>query len=108
MHLSTSRIDEFINRQDIVPARLEPFGTATHDFATPCLQSGLDSLFKSAALVCPDLDKKNRLIRRTGIYLLRNPIHAIQVGGSNLYPILTTAIPLGINDAGSVTPFFNI
>ena len=108
MHLSTSLVDEFINRQDIVPARLEPFGPATRDFATPCLQSGLDSSLESAALVRPDLYKKNRLIRRIGIYLLRNPIHAIHVGRSNLYPTLTTAIPIGINDAGSVTPFFNI
>ena len=93
MGLSTSLIDELINRQDLVPARLEPFGTATRDLATACLQGGLDSLLKSAAFVCPDLNKKNRFIRPTGVYLLGNPIHAIQVGGSNLYPIRTTAIP---------------
>jgi len=107
MHLSTSLIDEFINRQNIVPARLEPFGTATRDLATACLQGGLDTSLKSAAFVCSDLNKKNRLIRRTGVYLLGNPIQAIQVGGSNLYPIRTTAIPIGINDARSVSPFFD-
>src|SRR5712671_4129673 len=52
--LSTSLIDEFINRQDLVLARLEPFGTTARDLATPCLQGGLDSSLKSAALVCPD------------------------------------------------------
>jgi len=108
MSSSLRLIDELIYRQDLVPARLEPFGTTTCDLATPCLQGGLDSSLKSAAFVCPDLNEKNWLVGRARIYLLSDPLDSIYVGGSDLYTILATAIAIGINDACALADFSDI
>jgi hypothetical protein len=55
--------DELIDRQNFIPARLESFGAATRDLAAPCLQGRLNRSLKSTALVCLDLNEKDRLIR---------------------------------------------
>ena len=94
--------------------RLEPFGTATRDLAAPCLERRLDSSLKRAAFICPDLNKKNWLIRRIGIYLLSNASYCICIyvgrstGRSDLYTILTAKISIRVNNATSLSNFGNV
>jgi hypothetical protein len=100
-------IDELIDRHDVISTRPKPFGTTTGDLATARLQRSLDGSLKSTASVRPDFNKKNRLIRCTGIYLLGNPLHSVVVCRFNFYAILTTALSISIDDTYALSHLFD-